>query len=113
MFFRSSYNLVVEVKCAANDRYNSAQLEKSEYHECMNLLLMQITYLAVLPCNTGFGPGFSYIVINRTCHVIIPIWRCIDWFAGPKTRFAELEMDKTGHLKLCLPLSGRSKHLLQ
>ena len=47
-----------------------------------------------------------------------PIWSRIDWLTGPKIRivgfsFAELEMDKTVHLQLYLPSSGRSKHQFQ
>ena len=54
---------------------------------------------------------------GRTRQVTSPIWSRVDWLAGPKIRivglgFAELKMDKTVHLKLYLPLSGRSKHQL-
>ena len=57
-------------------------------------------------------------MIGRIRHVTSPIWSRIDWLAGPKIRtvgqsLAELEIDKTVHLKLYLPLSGRSKHQLQ
>ena len=53
---------------------------------------------------------YSRTVIGRTSLVTSPIWSHIDWLAGPKIRivglnFAELEMDKTVHLKLFLPLS--------
>ena len=56
-------------------------------------------------------------MIGRTCHVTRITWSRIDWLAGPKIRnvglsFVELEMDKTVHLKLYFPLSGRSKHEL-
>ena len=52
-------------------------------------------------------------MIGRTRHVTNPIWSRIDWIAGPKIRivglrFAELETDKTVHLKLDLPLPGGS-----
>ena len=69
------------------------------------------------------GSSFSSIcyfrrVIYRTCHVTRPIWRGINWPAGPKIcivglSFAEQNMDKTVHLKFYLPLSGRCKHQLQ
>ena len=64
----------------------------------------------------------SRTVIGRTCHVASSIWSGIDWLAaglvGPKIRidglsYVELEMDKTVHLKLYLPLSVRSKHQRQ
>ena len=52
------------------------------------------------------------------CHVTSPIWSRFDWLAGLKIRivglrFAELEMDKTVHLKLYLPLSRRNKYQLR
>ena len=56
-------------------------------------------------------------MIGRNRHVTSPIWSRIDWLASPKMRivsagFAELKRDKTVHLKINLPLSGRSKHQL-
>ena len=55
----------------------------------------------------GFLDQDSQSVIGRTRHMTSPIWSPIDWFAGPKINivelnFAELEIDKTVHLKLCL-----------
>ena len=57
-------------------------------------------------------------MIGRTCHVTSPTGSSIDWLADLKIRivglsFSELEMDKTVHLKLYLPLSGRSKRQFQ
>ena len=56
-------------------------------------------------------------MIGRTRHLTSPIWSRIDWYAGSKIRiaglsFAELEMDKTGHLKLYLLMPERSEHQL-
>ena len=56
-------------------------------------------------------------MIGRIHHVTSPISSRIDSLAGQKIRivglsFAELETDKTVHLKLYLPLSRRSKHQL-
>ena len=64
----------------------------------------------------GFRTGILVqCTIGRTRHVTSPIWSRIDSLTGPKIRivglsFAELEMDKTVHLELYLPLFGRSKH---
>ena len=43
-------------------------------------------------------------VVARTRHVTSPIWTRIDWLTSPKIRivglsFAELEMDRTVHLR--------------
>ena len=51
------------------------------------------------------------IVIGRTCLMTSPIWSHTDWLTSFKIcivglGFAKLEMDKTVHLKLFLPLSG-------
>ena len=59
----------------------------------------------------------SLAVIGITRHVNSPIWSRIDRLAGPKMRnvglsFAELEGDKTVHLKLNSLLSGKSKYQL-
>ena len=74
----------------------------------------------ILPClqTIRVSDRDSRTVVGRTRHVTSPVWRRIDWFAGPKIRIvglslAELEMDKTVHLKFHLPLSGRSKHQFQ
>ena len=53
-------------------------------------------------------------MIGKTRHVTGAIWSRIDQLAGSKMRnvglsFVELDEDKTVHLKLNLPLSGRSK----
>ena len=74
----------------------------------------------LLPClqTIRIADRDSRAVIGRTRHVTSPIWSRIDWLTGPKIRivgfsFAELEMDKTVHLQLYLPSSGRSKHQFQ
>ena len=74
-------------------------------------------FIALLTDNTGFRSGFSYsdTQSSRDQSNLEPY---AYWLASPKIRivvlsFAELEMDKTAHLKLYIPLSGRSKHQLQ
>ena len=47
-----------------------------------------------------------------------PIWRRIDWLAGPKIRivglsFAELEMDETVHLKLYIGVNINFDRIFQ
>ena len=75
---------------------------------------------ALLPClqTIRISDWDSLTVIDRTRHVTSPIWGLIDWLTGPKIRivglsFAELDVDKTIHLEVYLPLSGKSKHKFQ
>ena len=74
----------------------------------------------LLPClqTIWVSDRDSRTMIGRTLYVTSPIWGRIDWFTSPKISivgisFAELEMDKTVHLELYLPFSGRSKHQCQ
>ena len=74
-------------------------------------------FIALLTDNTGFGPKFSYSNWQNSSLDQSILEPC-DWLAGLKIRlvglsFAELEMDKTGHLKLYVLLSGTSKHQVQ
>ena len=83
-------------------------------------LVNTIQYNTLLPClqTIRVSDRDSRTVIDRTRHVTSPIWSRTDWLTGPKIRivglrFAELELDKTVHLELYSPLSGRSKHKFQ
>ena len=81
-------------------------------------LMVQYEVLLICLQTIRVSDRDSRAEIGRTRHLTSPIWSRIDWLTGPKIRivglsFVELEMDKTIHLELYLPLSGRSKHQFQ
>ena len=114
---RSPFNDILLLTELVGQCRNILQYGKGRGQYIPGLTSHSVNKSILLPClqTIRFSDRDSRTVIGRTRLVTSPIWSRIDWLTGPKIcivgfSFAELDMDKTVHVEVYLPSSGRSKH---